>query len=148
MKAGWQTDSKRPSSVRTVTRPAKLEHAAVHARTAPQHMMLKPRYFPIGTLNDIIRIKSRIVTVGFFLVDKPGDDPVLRVFHNQDGDVDACCKPLIFLSHQVRIIDYAPINCQSGQYAKAKGEKVLAFVDKYRGTHMILEKLSVPLSIA
>lgn len=57
MKAGWQTDSKSPSSVRTVTRPAKLEHAAVQARTPPQQMMLKERYFPIGTLYARVSIK-------------------------------------------------------------------------------------------
>ena len=38
--AGWQTVSKIPNNVRTMTRPVKFLHAAVHARTAPQAEML------------------------------------------------------------------------------------------------------------
>ena len=38
--AGWQTVSKMPSNVRTMTRPVKFLHRAVHARMAPQAEML------------------------------------------------------------------------------------------------------------
>lgn len=51
--------------------------------------------------------------------DLPGDDIVLRVFYDEDGDVDAGGQPRILLSHKVCIISYAPIiitalaKCQS-----------------------------------
>src|SRR4051794_10541583 len=48
-KAGWHTDSKSPSSVRTVTKPAKDVQAAVQASTVPQAMMEKERYLAMGT---------------------------------------------------------------------------------------------------
>lgn len=48
-KAGWHTDSKIPSKVRTTKRPAKSEHAAWQAKTVPHATMHKLRYLAMGT---------------------------------------------------------------------------------------------------
>ena len=47
--AGWQTDSKIPRNVRTMTRPVKFVHAAWRAKMLPQSMMLIDRYLAMGT---------------------------------------------------------------------------------------------------
>lgn len=49
--AGWQADSNNPRSVRTTMSPTKFVQAAWQARTVPQAIMEKPRYFPTGTLD-------------------------------------------------------------------------------------------------
>lgn len=48
-KAGWQTDSKIPSRVRTIIRPVKLVQAAWQANVMPQATMQKLRYLAMGT---------------------------------------------------------------------------------------------------
>ena len=47
--AGWQADSNSPRSVRTTSSPTKFLQTAWQARTAPQAVIQKPKYFPTGT---------------------------------------------------------------------------------------------------
>lgn len=50
MKAGWHAASKIPRRILQIKMPVKFVAREWHARTAPQQMMLKERYFAMGTL--------------------------------------------------------------------------------------------------
>lgn len=50
MKAGWHAASKIPRRILQIKMPVKLVATEWHARTAPQQIMLKERYFAMGTL--------------------------------------------------------------------------------------------------
>lgn len=50
MKAGWHAASKIPRRILHIKIPVKFVARAWHARTIPQQIMLKQRYFAMGTL--------------------------------------------------------------------------------------------------
>ena len=90
-KAGWQTASKIPSKVLTATMPAKFLQAAWKVKTAPQRMILVPRYFAIGS-----RWMSQLVGLMRMLALLPGQlycRYLYSLLNSKYGDVNARRKP-------------------------------------------------------